>query len=255
MDEIALNRLAEWLLLPPGLVLLLWLGAALLRPPRLRRALAAAGALLLYAGSIPVVSQALMASLEDTPPVNLAEAANAGAIVVLAGGRHPGSPEYGGDTVSARTLTRLRYGVWLQRRTGLPLLLSGGVVGSRPAPPEAELMARIAREELGAGEIWTETASRSTAGNARLSSTLLSDRGVRRIVLVTEAFHMPRARRVFEATGLEVLPAPTGYSYAGEMDRGPWAWVPRAAALEQTALALHEYLGRLWYLFRGWSRL
>ena len=77
------------------------------------------------------------------------------AIVVLAGGRSTGAPEYGGDTVKSTTLVRLRYGVRLHRKTGLPLLFSGGVVGDE-AQAAAALMAAAAREQFGAAPRFVE---------------------------------------------------------------------------------------------------
>ena len=68
------------------------------------------------------------------------EAQRAGAIVVLGGGRYDEAPEYGDDTISLAGLRRVRYAAVLQRRTGLPVLVSGGSVYAEPLPesePEA----------------------------------------------------------------------------------------------------------------------
>lgn len=179
------------------------------------------------------------------------------AIVVLAGGRSTGAPEYGGDTVKSTTLVRLRYGVRLHRKTGLPLLFSGGVVGDE-ALAEAALMAAAAREEFGVAPRFVETESRNTAGNARHSAELLTAAGIRRVLLVTHANHMLRATRAFEHYGLEVVPAPTRYV---NRDTGPLElgdFLPDGRALVFARMALHERLGVLWYRWRygiGPSRL
>jgi len=174
---------------------------------------------------------------------------NATAIVVLAGGRTSDAPEYGGDTVKSISLERLRYGVRLHRRTGLPLVFSGGVVVGE-AVPEAELMATAAREEFGVEPAFVETKSRNTAENARYTVELLEAAGIDEVVLVTHAFHMLRSTRAFAHYGFEVVPAPTRF-----VNKGPpgYSWddfTPNARALTFSKMALHERIGVLWYRVR-----
>ncbi|MCI5123252.1 MAG: hypothetical protein D3925_01930 [Candidatus Electrothrix sp. AR5] len=67
------------------------------------------------------------------------------------------------------------------------------------------------------------------------------------LVLVTDAFHMPRAIHIFKQHGLRPVPAPS--SYLVTLDRetlSPLRWLPSAYALYRTELALHEYAGILW---------
>jgi uncharacterized SAM-binding protein YcdF (DUF218 family) len=146
------------------------------------------------------------------------------------------------------TLQRVRYAAALHRRTGLPVLTSGGVP-ARDVEPIAESMARTMEQELGATVRWRENRSADTWENARFSADLLREAGVRRILLVTHAFHMPRALHCFRAQGLEVVAAPTAF-------RGP-AWEdlrslkPSWSGMRDSSLALHEHLGMLWYRLSG----
>lgn len=233
------------LLLPPGNGLFLIVVAALFRRLRWAFGLAALGTALLVLQSLPPVSAALMASLESRAGPVLQDADDAQAIVVLSGGLNRGAPEYGGDTAGERTLLRLRYGAVLAHRFGLPVLVSGG----RPdhaIRSEAAVMADILEREFAVRVRWQETQSRTTAENAMLSAKILRDAGVHRIVLVTQAFHMPRAVRLFRAAGLEVVPAPTQFKSAG---RSPFTWLdllPRISALHDSYYALHEWLGMAW---------
>ena len=84
----------------------------------------------LYLFSIPAVSRALAATLEVHEPVtketNLGEFWQA--IVVLGGGITSVRPEYGSEVPKARTLERVRFAVNLHKQTGLPILVSGGVL-------------------------------------------------------------------------------------------------------------------------------
>jgi uncharacterized SAM-binding protein YcdF (DUF218 family) len=169
------------------------------------------------------------------------------ALVVLGGGRHGLAAEYALADLTDSSLVRLRYGVWLARRTGWPLAYSGGVGWAQEGgASEAEVAARIARDELGLPLRWQEGASRDTRQNARLTVPLLQADGVRRIVLVTHASHMPRALKVFREAapaGLTIVAAPL--AHVGTEDRRVLAWLPSAHGLRSVHALLHECLGLL----------
>ena len=109
------------------------------------------------------------------------------------------------------------------------------------------MMRDVLSHEFGVAVRWFDERARTTAGNAREAAALLHAAGVQRIVLVTSAFHMPRAQRAFERAGLQVVAAPTGYfGYAdGEFE---WAdLVPSGDALRISYLALREMAAGLMY--------
>jgi len=88
--------------------------------------------------SMPVISGLLVDSLNDSGPLDLADVRGAEAIVIPGGGTRRDALEYGGDTVGQLSLDRVRYGAVVAKRTGLPVLVSGGSpYGGRT---EAELM-------------------------------------------------------------------------------------------------------------------
>lgn len=255
MNPVVINRVVEALLLPPGSIVVLLLAALLFwRFRGLSRTLVVIAAALLYVASIPVTANWLVDSLEQRfTPISPAstQIRGAGAIVVLGAGRYPDAPEYGGDTVSITALQRLRYSAALHRRTGLPILVSGGSTMEQ-AIPEAQLMRQSLAADFNVHDVWSEDESRTTAENARRSAESLAKRGVYRVFLVTNALHMQRAVNVFRNAGLEVIPAPTGFHQPHPLDRGVAAWLPRIDALQRTSHALHEYLGMAWYQLRGW---
>ncbi|HEY1391736.1 MAG TPA: YdcF family protein [Methylibium sp.] len=169
------------------------------------------------------------------------------AIVVLGGGLVSRAPEYGVSDLTRLSLQRLRYGVYLSRATGLPLAYSGGVGwadGDAATSSEAEVAARITQQEYRLPLRWVESASRDTRENAGRTVPLLRAAGIKEIVLVTHAWHMPRALRVFEEAAhgeLRITPAPMGY-----FTQPSWRaldWLPTREGMEQVALALHELLG------------
>jgi uncharacterized SAM-binding protein YcdF (DUF218 family) len=169
------------------------------------------------------------------------------AIVVLGGGRDLLAPEYGSADLRARSLERLRYGLWLQRETGVPVAFSGGVGwGAASGTAEADIAERIAAREFGVPLKWTENDSRDTRENALRSVPLLERNGVRRIVLVTHGWHMQRALAQFEAAAagrVEIVPASIGMArlaHGRVVD-----WLPTPEGFAAVNVLLREALGRL----------
>ena len=237
------------LLLPPANGLLLLGLAALFRQRRWAFGLALAGGGLLVAQSLPLVAQALIAPLEQRAGPVLSNPAGAQAIVVLGSGLNINAAEYGGETVTERSLIRLRYGARLARQYQLPVLVSGG----RPyqaSHSEAEVMADILEQEFGVIVRWRETESQDSADNARMSAAILQAAGIRRVVLVTQAFHMPRAQRLFEAAGFEVIAGPTDFKGRQGGPLTAQDWLPQAKATHTSYYALHEWLGLAWMALR-----
>lgn len=244
---VLLHLLLGSLMLPPLNYLLLALAGWLLqrRRPKLGRSLVLFAGLSAYLLSLPVTAMWLNSWLERYPPLSLAQARTAQAIVVLGGGVKP-APEYAANVLTGAANQRLQYGAWLARQTGLPILVSGGApLGGEP---EAAVMARVLLQSYGLSVRWQEGASRTTLENARYSQALLAKDGIQRVVLVTQAWHMPRALPFFTAQGLQVLPASTGYSrYDGQ---GLVHWLPSGTALQECHQALRELVGMLYYTIR-----
>jgi len=234
------------LLLPPLLFALLGLGAGLLAWRRGARAglvaALAAGLVLLLA--TPALAGLLRWSLEREVAAIPANAAP-GAIIVLGAEVARGAE---GLEVGALTLERLRAGAALHRRTGLPLLVTGGPL--RPGEtPLARLMARSLAEDFGAPARWVEPLAANTRDNARLSAAQLAAEGIAAAHVVSHGWHLPRARAAFARADFVALPHPV--RRATLPDFGPGAWLPRPTALGESWLALREWAGRLVYELHG----
>lgn len=251
-----LKSLVETLIMPPtGLYLMVLVGLALARFSGVERrrkvgmSLAWAGGTATVALSLPLVAHLLLASLQNAEHIPPGAAAiDAEAIVVLSADVDCDPPEYGEDQPGALTMLRCRYGAALARRTGLPVLLSGGVL--RPdRRPVSHVMRDFVQGELGIPVRWVEEASTNTRGNAEFSARILAREGIRRVALVSHAWHLPRAKAAFEEAGMEVLPAPTAPHAPpnGLLE----ALVPRGKSLRDSAWAVHEWVGRLWYWLGG----
>ena len=237
------------LLLPPILLILAGLVGALLawrgwRSGAALAALAAAAQLLL---ATPLAAGLLMASLEREVASGAPEddGAAPGAIVVLSFEVARGREKL---DVGPMTLERLRAGAALHRRTGLPLLVSGGRI-SPEDEPLAALMARSLAEDFGVRVRWAETRSRNTWENAAFSADMLREDGTTSAYVVTHGWHMPRALAAFAQHRFHAVAAPV------RLDRAPTPragdFVPHAGQLGWSWFALREWAGRLFYAVRG----
>lgn len=244
----ATNLVAIALLPPLSLVILLVAGVCLQRRrPRLAMSLILLSTAALYALSTPWIGGVLQKTLEISAPVSPGALPAADAIVVLGGGRRIGAAEYGGDTLNGTSLERLRYAALLHRASGLPLLATGGKP-SGGTLAEGRIMQHILNSEYGISPRWIEDSAQTTWDNARYSAPLLKQAGVRRIVLVTHAWHLRRAVPLFQAQGLDVVPA--GIQFSGTRIDSVFDLLPTPAGLRDSSFALHEWLGILWYKLR-----
>ncbi len=230
------------LVLPPlGPIILIVSGLALARYRRnLGRVLVGASLTALLILSTPWMAGFLFSGLQKFPPIDSNQLAKCQAIVLLGAGVYRDAPEYGGDTIGYVSLERLRYALYLSKLSGLPILATGGAPEGGVA--EAAAMRKSAEDDFGSQIQWTEGQSIDTSSSARQSAFLLKEHGVKRIALVSHAWHLPRAVANFEAVGLEVVPAPMGFSRSSV---DALAFLPSASALAASSRALHEWLGIL----------
>jgi uncharacterized SAM-binding protein YcdF (DUF218 family) len=180
----------------------------------------------------------------DPPAMDGAEA-----IVVLAAGIFPAGAITPEAIAQTNTYVRCQYGVWLWKRSPrLPVLVCGGDSPS-VATPAAAVMRRIM---LAAGvpeaQVWVEDRSRSTYENARFGAEILRSKGIRRAVVVTEAYHMLRSERCFRRQGVDVIAAPCAFN---TIEHGPKGLIPGGDAVLANEDILHEFVGLAWYRLTG----
>lgn len=202
--------------------------------------------------SLPVFVNILAKSWE-TIPLLQAEQILQGrpqAIVVLGGGMKITRiyPECGAQ-LSHGSLVRVMHAARLARETGLPILVAGGRVLKNCTVSEAELMADMLENDYALPVRWREDQSLNTAENARYSSQLLRRAQLERIILVTQAFHMPRALVQFKNMGFTVLAAPTDFM-GSEQEWRMTQFIPSILALTHSILLIHEWIGYYWYRYR-----
>ena len=239
------------LLLPPGIFLLLLAFAWWLRRsrPRLAGVCFALGFGGLWLISLPVMVEWGARALETTPPLAREDwsslAQHADAIVVLGSGRERGDPAWGTDQPTGTGLERQRYAARLAKASGLPVLTTGGLHYDTP-PSEAQLMAVSMQDDFGVTVRWKEERSRTTWENAQMSAEILLPQGIKRVVVVTQAWHMPRSVWSFEKAGFTVVPAPVGF-LGVDNARPLGGWMPEFVSVWRSGQLINEAVGQVGY--------
>ncbi len=223
-----LSKLFTYTLLPPALFI--W-GFVLLAFKKIR-ILALGLALLLWFCSTQIGAHLLMGPLESTlfpPPKDTPRM-----IVVLGGGEDTGKlfPTQSGAT------ERILAGLLLAKRDHLPMLVSG--VEAKKAKSTIDNLLHGFGLDI---DVYYEPKSLNTYQNAKYTAQMTKTRS---IYLVTSAFHMPRAYKIFRSFGFDVAPIKTDYRTTPYT---AWAFFPSMGNLQTSYLALHEYFGllSLWF--------
>ena len=242
------------LLLPPGGLILLALIGLIFSKRLWGRVLIGLSLIFFWLLATEPVRDLLVSPLENrysTLDLRQLESLDRYAIVLLGGGVYERAPEYmGRDSLHSGAMMRTIYAADLARQTGLDIYTTGGVVLAKQTEPEGEIMRRwLIRLGVPAERLHSETASRNTWENAANLKERLAAAGVARVILVTTAWHMPRSVWVFESLGMQVVPAPCDY-VARRIPYSLENYLPHWHVLADSADALHEYLGMLWYKMR-----
>src|ERR1017187_9118388 len=233
-----------------GLIFLLVMGELLRKRFRCGRYLSMAALIGLFLWSWPPSTALFARTLERWYSFGHYPAGEADAIVVLSASVYPSDPSEPEALPGYGTFLRCRHAAWLYRNwKPLPIVASGGMDHYKVVM--ADVM-RQALEDSGipGDMIWTESASRSTYESALFTARLLRTKNIHRIVLVTEAYHIPRSAQCFRKQGLEVIPAGCAARYL--QFEGRWTqFFPSARMIMYNEDSLHEWIGLAWYRLSG----
>ena len=242
-------------LLSPIVWVLLALGEALRRQRTASAAVPLGVAcVMLYGLSLEPVADRLWGALERGAVTTFQKDQTYDAVVVLGGLAGNGPPESPYDVAYNDNVELLLVAYDLLRAGSARyvILSSGPIVPLGRIKTEADLLAlQLRRWGIDADRIVVESQSRNTHENAVESARIVRERGWTNLLLVTSAFHLPRAVGCFRAVGLDVATLPVDYRVT---DSPAWSFLPRAMALERSSAAVREAMGRLIYRWRGYSR-
>ena len=257
------SKLLPLFLYPLGIACLLMLVAlvTLWKRPRWAFAAIALALIILLVGSNGWVSRSLVRSLESQN-IPAGELPNVEAIVILGGSTKPAFPPRPSVDLSEEG-DRILYGAQLYQQKKAPLVVvTGGRINwSGSGPSESEDMATILNlMGVPTAAILQEPDSLNPYENALNVRKLLDARGIRRVLLVTSAIHMPRSLLIFKRQGIAAIPAPTDFLVADnelrEIQATPQSTLlnllPDADRLHHFTRALKEYVGLVVYRLRGW---
>jgi uncharacterized SAM-binding protein YcdF (DUF218 family) len=160
---------------------------------------------------------------------------------------------------------RVLYAAELYKEGKAPyLLLSGGNISwydSRSTTPAYEMARLLELTGVPTQALWMQPKSQNTREDALYCSQILKEKGIRRVLLVTSAQHMPRSVALFQHEGIDVIPAPVDYTitqtgWDGLFSPDPQTLLvnlmPNVGSLSLTSSILKEYIGMWVYHLRGW---
>ena len=253
-EWITLSKFLPQLIYPANIVLWLVLFAfllILLRRPKVSAIALAFALILVGIGSSPIASTLYQAHERQFLPVPVDDSPTADAIVILAGDVSiPAAPRVEIQVRGNRTIHAMRL---YRAGKASRIIISGGNVFSQKGLDSEAAYTAVLLEELGIPKsaITVEGISRNTRENAIETARLLRAQGLGPVLLVTNAFHMPRAVAVFRSAGVEVIPSPSSIS-AQLAQPEILDWIPTMGGLDTLKSVLHEKMGILAYRARGW---
>jgi len=246
-----------WVLVCFGSALLLaWLPSSPRRRRWLRRALVI-GVCWLLLVSAPMTSYAVMSLLEGWYPAPHPGDGPFDAIVVLGGGIRDQGTLRPLVELSDESQHRTWCGVeWYHRHAASTLVMTGGDgrvfgVGAREAPAMKDAAIRLG---VPPDAVLIDDAARTTYENALGTKQVLGSG--KHILLVTSAYHIPRAVALFAKQGFTVTPAPCGFHARNRLEdlwRGVTLFevLPTSRGLQRTTDALEELAGMAVYWLAG----
>jgi len=244
MEDLVSNG---FLAAPTVFIALSLIGALIaLRWRRAGVALALASSLCLYGAAMPVLSSYLLRRLEAMVPRS-GDLRAAQAIVVLGGDVRLGDGADIPDTLGPLSLERIVFAAEAYRRLHLPVAVTGGRVRGAHAS-EGALMKAALERDFAVAVRWNEDRSRTTWENALFTARLLQPDKITTVVVVTHAWHLPRALWSFSRVGLTALPWPAPLAAPQPVAAGDF--LPSLAALRDSFYALHELIGGVYYRLR-----
>ena len=238
-----LTKILTAIALPPFNIAVIWIFSLILNRlyyKKISRFLTIFGIAMLYLFSTPFMATMLSNSLIEENKLTLQDYQQAQAIVVLGGGLRDSSELYGNITVTNNELERMRYAAFLHNETGLPILATGR---SPNGNSEAKVIAKEFQQFFDVPTKWEESEAKTTKENALYTKQMLEKEGIDKIILVTQNWHMKRAKMLYEQQGFDVLPAGVGYG------KTPWEYinfmyfVPQSGAMDNMMQLLKEWLG------------
>lgn len=171
-----------------------------------------------------------------------------GLIVILGGGIISDTENNVISSLSDQSLSRVYKGYLLYKNLGYPIIVTGGKLPGTNDIPEAFLMKEtLIKMGVNPNNIYIEIEARNTKENAEFASNIKNKINADKVYLVTSAIHMTRSYNIFKKYISENLVAVPAYYFIPKTNLSWVDFIPSINNLRANALALHEYLGILYY--------
>lgn len=246
---IYLNKILPYLIYPTTIILVLLIGGLFLK----KRALLITATAIFLITSNPLVSDQMMGYLEvGQLKKSVDDVKKADAIIVLSGMLTTIETSKGLDFEWSDP-DRFFGGTELIRSDKAQLLIftGGKLPWQKINSTEGAVLAKYAKNfGIDPSVIQITKEVQNTEDEAKAVKELLTTKDLNKIILVTSAFHMPRAKRLFEKQGFEVQPYPVDFKIEANtitmLD-----FLPSAFAMKNFEFALRELLGRAYYQIKA----
>jgi uncharacterized SAM-binding protein YcdF (DUF218 family) len=256
-----LSKTLDLALAPLSWAFLLLIAALILglrAPERRRRALIVAGLGLgvLVVFSSGSVANRLWWALESSAEETFDPSTPYDVVVLLGGVVERGYVAPGARPSYGDNVERLLVTFDLLRTGQAKAAIISGTILNKAEHPDTEphvLARQLTQWGIEPERVIIEDRALNTRDNAVEAARLIASRGDKRVLVVTSAFHMPRAMGCFRAVGLKVDSLPVDRRGTNPAELGE-SILPRAEALELSTRALREFAGRAVYRFQGYSR-
>lgn len=236
-----IKKLITSLILPPGILIVIFIIIFFLAQKKyFIRWFSISVAFFIYLLSIEPMSDLLLHQLEKE--FSIPQKIEGEAIVILGGGT------YISGALSEDTINRLLTGYALHKKTKLPIILSGGNIEGKLTDSKAM---HNTLQEIGVEGKYLieENKSRDTHENAFYTFEICKKRGFKKIILVTSGYHMKRAVKNFNKTGMEVLPYPADSKFSGTYNK--YSFLPKLGTFNISIKVIREFIALLVLYFQS----
>lgn len=231
-----LKKVITSILIPPGIFIVAFFVFSFYIKNKKIKIISFAFVIMLYCFSITPIKDMLILPLEDAynQPSGFL---NANAIVVLGGGY------YKNGNLSGETTKRLLAGIYLSYKTKLPIIVSG--INVKYLPQNTPIVKILKAMDI--GNMYEDIKSKDTMQNAWQSYKICKQyiHQCGSIILVTSAYHMPRAKMLFERFFKKIIPYPVDYKQ--DLRYNVYSFLPNMSDFENSTKAMREYLGIVYY--------
>jgi uncharacterized SAM-binding protein YcdF (DUF218 family) len=242
-----------FLLVQPSLICLAMIAAGLMLR---RNRLTSSGFALLLVIAFSPLSYLLLLPLEERfARPRLDQVGDISGIIILSGFENTYGTKARGVLTMGDAAERLTEGVLLAHR--LPaarVIFTGGSATILDAAPSAASAVAefIVGTGIAADRVILESAARNTRENATMTHDIVKPKPGERWLLVTSAFHMPRAMGVFRVAGFEVVAWPVDYRTTGNGDATRLTG-SIGEGTYHVDISVKELIGLIVYRLRGWT--